>query len=435
MLNNEAVNLDRGTVVPDGAEVKRRRMMKGFTQAQLSKVAKVSERTIQNIENGQPTLITTLQTVAQQFETLLADLVCAAARAHFLPHPVSPRGASRAAPEGVPAHRPQQLPPDLPDFVGRADEMERMIARLASTGGPVELSAVNGMGGVGKTSLAVQVGHKVKDWFHSGQLFLDLRGMHPEPLTATQAMGLLLKALRPEASVPENPDSLACEYRTLMTAGGRLLLVLDNAAGAEQVRPLLAGPPAGVIITSRHALSLSEYGVESVSIDALSPQEAFALLRKLVGQSGTNAEIQAVVQLCGHLPLAVRVAGDFLRQRRDWTVAEYVDALRREGLRRLKTTGDRDVEAVLRLSAAQLVRESLERATRWALLAAFEESFDRDMAAAVWEVTPDDLSVHDDLSELTARSMLLYDTKADRYQMHDLMRPIAAGLFCSRDGA
>lgn len=430
MKKKDSINAGQGTVVPDGSEIRSRRNGKGWSQQELAEKTGYDKKTIENIEAGKPTRITTLRDVAEALGTPLVNLVCSAAKPYFRQAEDSSSTPSSVAPPAVSPFRPQQLPADLSDFIGRADESERMMARLlAAAGGAVELSAVNGMGGVGKTCLAVRVGHQVKEQFPGGQLFLDLGGMNPEPLTTVRAMAVLLQSLCPEARLPHDPDRLAAEYRSAMAAAGRVLLVLDNAVSAEQVRPLLPGPPAGVIATSRRTLSLSEHGTETVQLDVLPAHEALALLLRLVGPRGKEKELREVVHLCGCLPLAVRVAGDALRLKPDWTVREYLDALRREGLRRLKTENDRDVEAVLTLSAAQLVRDSLERATRWALLAEFDGDFDRDMAATVWEANPEDMSVRDDLSDLTARSMLHYDTRSGTYRMHDLMRPIAAGLF------
>src|SRR5262249_31158837 len=160
------------------------------------------------------------------------------------------------------------------------------------------------------------------------------------------------------------------------------LIVLDNAKDEEQVQHLVtAPPPVGFVVTSRNALGLD--GVESIPLDVLSMDEALKLLRGIVGEKGTDDELLAITELCGRLPLALRVAGDFLRLHPNWSVPRYVEALKNEGkrLERLKgKTKEKDVEAVLGLSAAQLLRENPTLAAQWQLLTVFEGDFDEDAA-------------------------------------------------------
>jgi predicted ATPase len=285
------------------------------------------------------------------------------------------------------------------------------------------------MGGVGKTTVAVHVAHAVKDQFPEAQLFLDLQGVTERPVTAAEAMARIFRDFHPD--VPKLPDTeaeLLPIYRSTL-AGKRALVLLDNAADEAQVKNLLTGEKTGFLITSRSALALD--GVASVRIDVLSPERSLELLRHIVGAKGTNEELRTVAELCDHLPLALRVAGDFLRLKEGWTVAQYINALNQERLRWLKVGDDpqKDVEAVLKLSSAQLVRDDVELATRWHHLADWPSDFAADAAAAAWDMAPDDFAVLDDLSELVDRSLVLYDEKASRYRLHDLMRPIAAGLF------
>jgi len=387
-----------------------------------------SKRTIERAEAGEPIRLRTANAIAEALSADLCDLVSEEARKLLK----SARDfTSVSVPTAIPRYCPQELPPQLRDFVGREREIERMSKRLrTSTGGIIELSAVNGMGGVGKSSLAIEVGHRLKDRFPSGQVFLELLGMQPEPMSVPRALTQLLISLCPERRVP-GEESLLPEYRSAMAAAGQVLVILDDAANAGQVRTLIPGPPAGVIVTSRHALSLSEFGNDAIELDRLAASEAFALFRGIVDR-GSDEEARVIVDLCHCLPMAIRVAGDFLRQRFDWPVDEYIESLRWEGLSRLKH-GDRDIEIVLKHSATQLLKESFERATRWSLLALLETEFDKETAAAVWQVAPDDPSVRDDLSNLVARSMLKYDPKSGTYRMHDLMRPIAANLFQNRN--
>ncbi len=171
--------------------------------------------------------------------------------------------------------------------------------------------------------------------------------------------------------------------------------------------------------------------MESIHVEGLPPEEAFSLLRRILGHRGTRHELQEIARLCAELPLALRVAGDFLRLKEDWPVSRYVTALESEPHRWLKVGADpeKDVEAVLKLSAAQLVRDLVERGTRWHLLHVFDGDFDLPAAAAIWNADEDDLSVLDDLSDLENRSLITFDQNTRRYHLHDLLRPIAEGLF------
>jgi len=325
--------------------------------------------------------------------------------------------------------RLNQLPAPLTDFVGREEEVREMVARLRSDGGRVGLSALRGMGGVGKTTVAVHVAHQVKDRFPDAQLFIDLQGVAERPMTAVEAMARIIRDFHPEVpKLPETEAELLPIYRSTLS-GKRALIVLDNAAGEAQVKNLVTGEKTAFIITSRNALALD--GVASVRVDVLSPEKSLELLRGIVGTKGTDEELQTVAGLCGYLPLALRVAGDFLRLKEGWTVGRYIEALNQERLRWLKVGDDpqKDVEAVLRLSSAQLVRDNVDLATRWHFLADWPSDFAADAAAAAWDLDTGDEAVLEDLSELVDRSLVLFDERTFQYKLHDLMKPIAAGLF------
>ncbi len=338
-------------------------------------------------------------------------------------------------PAGDPLSRLFQLPKVLNDFVGRATELREIIDRLRGDGGRIGLSALRGMGGVGKTTLAVRVAHEVKPQFPDAQLFLDLQGVTLKggaPVVPAEAMARIIRAFRPELSkLPESDAELLALYRSTL-AGKRALIVLDNAADEPQVKELIsAPPPVGFIITSRKTLALD--GVALVQIDVLSPEKSLELLRGIVGTRGTDAELRAVAELCGFLPLGLRVAGDFIRLKAGWTVGEYVAALtdERQRLQWLKVGEDpeKDVEVVLKLSSAQLVRDDVELATRWHFLADWPADFGADAAAAAWDMEQKLSGVVNDLAKLVDRSLVLFDERTRRYRLHDLMKPIAAGLF------
>jgi tetratricopeptide (TPR) repeat protein len=278
------------------------------------------------------------------------------------------------------------------------------------------------MGGVGKSALAVYVAHRLTESYPDAQIVVDLRGTKENPLTTMEAMAQVIRAFQPEARLPDDLAQVTALYCDTLD-GNRALILLDDAAGAAQVRPLLPPAGCGLIVTSRRVFTLP--GLRSFNLDALSENEARDLLLRIVGDGrASEAELDEIAGLCARLPLALRVAGSFLAVHRDWTAAEYVAALsdERERLKRLRQD-DLDVEAVLGLSAAQLAREQPELAMRWQMLAVFPAPFDRAAAAAVWDV--DEAQARDDFSALFARSLLLYDEKENRYRLHDLMRLVA----------
>ena len=320
------------------------------------------------------------------------------------------------------------------DFTGRADEMRQMESLLRGDGGRVAVSALRGMGGVGKTSLAVKVAHAVRDHFPDAQLVIELLGTSDRPVTPVEAMSRIIRDFHPDAAkLPDTEAELLPLYRSVLD-GKRALIVLDNAKDEEQVKLLVtAPPPVGFVVTSRNALELD--GVKPIRLDVLPPDEALKLLREIVGAKGTDDELRTVAGLCGRLPLALRVAGDFLRHA-NWSVARYAEALRVEGerLERLKgKTKEKDVEAVLGLSAAELVKTNPEQAERWQMLAVFPADFDAEAAAAVWDLKTENKldtdTALDELTDLLDRSLLQFDEPTGRYSLHDLMRPVARDAF------
>ena len=395
------------------------------------------ETTWRRMEAGQPIAGATLQAIAAELKIHWHDLLSEAERKRLglgRPSASLPMNATPAAAISPPGSRLFQLPPVPPDFIGREELIRDLTHRLGEDAGRAPLAALRGMGGAGKTSLAIRVAHEVKNWFPDAQLFLKLRGtadgVKEHALTPAEAMPQVIRAFRPDAiDLPGDEDALAGVYRGDL-AGKRSLILLDNAANEAQLRPLLTAPlPVRFLITCRHVQALD--GVESIHVEGLPPEEAFSLLRRIMGHRGTRRELQELVRLCAGLPLALRVAGDFLRLKEDWPVSRYVAALQSEPHRWLKVGADpeKDVEAVLKLSAALLVRDSVERGARWHLLHIFDGDFDVPTAAAVWHADENDLGVLHDLSDLENRSLITFDQNTRRYHLHDLLRPIAQGLF------
>jgi len=432
----------RPSYEPDKDFVRRLREQSGKSVFEIAKDCDCGERTWRNMEAGIRVDAETLKVVATKLKLphwhdLLSD---AERKLLGLGPRIAPLGNAPApipGPSATASVRTShlfQLPAVLTDFTGRKEQVRDLASRFRGVGGKIGLSALRGMGGVGKTSLAVRVAHEVKDHYPDAQLFLPLRGtadgVKEIPMTASEAMARIIHAFHPEmAALPDDEQELASIYRGVL-AGKRALIVLDNAKSEAQVRTLLtAPPPVAFLITSRNSQALD--GVSAVEVGMMPSDEAYSLLRSIIAAKGSREELATIADLCGQLPLGLRVAGDFLRLKDDWPVAQYILALQRERLRWLRIGDDpaKNVEAVLKLSSAQLVRDSVDRATRWHILHIFQGDFDLAAAAAAWDANENDLGVLNDLSDMTNRSLVLYDRAAGRYRLHDLMKPIAEGLF------
>ena len=313
-----------------------------------------------------------------------------------------------------------------PDFTGRQPQLEQIVAALRSAEGQEGISALRGMGGIGKTILAERVAYELRGDYPDGRVLVELKGTEREPPRPAAAMRAILEFLQHDVRVSDDEGQLAAEYQKTLS-GRQMLLVLDNACDAAQVEPLIPPPPCGTLVTSRRAIALP--GMRSVALDVLPLPEAIELLRKIVGdRSDASANhLNDLAARCGRLPLALCVAARFLAKRSNWTVAEYVDELRSERLlSRLKDERD-DVEAVLALSARQLLEEDRGLAARWRMLTVFPGDFDRAGAAAVWAV--EEVVARDALGNLLELSLLQFDETSRRYRFHDLVRPVAQDVF------
>ncbi|MFW5419942.1 winged helix-turn-helix domain-containing protein [Nocardiopsis sp. CNT-189] len=346
------------------------------------------------------------------------------------PDPAGPEGAAPAAPPLVPA----QLPPDIPDFTGRELALERIYALLdgdRERAGAAPVVAISGMGGVGKTSLALHAAHARAADHPDGRLYVNLRGAEDEPLPPAQALSGLLHALGLEgAAIPDSVDERAALYRTAL-GGRRVLVVLDDAASEAQVRPLLpGGSGASVLITSRTRLTGLE-GAHQVALDVFHPEQAVELLGRIAGTERVAAEpdaAAAIARLCGYAPLAVRIAGARLAGRPQWRPSRLARLLGDES-RRLDelAAGDREVRACFALSHRAL-GETARRAFR--LLGAVEvPDFPEWVVAALLGVPLEEAMEH---TEALVDAQLLTIVEGPsgrlRYRMHDLIRLYAREL-------
>jgi tetratricopeptide (TPR) repeat protein len=259
---------------------------------------------------------------------------------------------------------------------------------------------------VGKTALALKLAERLKGRYPDAQFYLDLRGAGPKPLPVADALAHVIHAYHPTSKLPESESELRGLYLSVLH-NRRALLLMDNAKDEWQVEPLI--PPAGcaLLVTSRNHFMLP--GLFAKSLDSLPLADACALLLTIAPRIGELAG--EIAKLCGHLPLALRLAGSALAKYSNLKPADYVWRLT-DARERLKL-----IEASLSLSYELLGNELQER---WRALAVFPETFDEAAAAAVWELEAD--AAQERLSELFSFSLVEWNETAARYGLHDLAR-------------
>ncbi|GAA2061182.1 transcriptional regulator AfsR [Streptomyces albiaxialis] len=321
--------------------------------------------------------------------------------------------------------RPAQLPATVADFTGRASFVSELSDQLAEADGTVmAVSAVAGIGGVGKTTLAIHVAHGAADRFPDGQLYVDLQGAGSSPADPEAVLGSFLRALgAPDSTIPDGVEDRAALFRSLL-AGRRILALLDNARDAAQVRPLLPGTAGCAALVTSRVRMVDLAGAHLVDLDVMSPDEAMALFTRIVGEERVGAEREAamdVVAACGFLPLAIRIAAARLASRRTWTVSVLASKLADER-RRLDElqAGDQAVKATFELGYGQL---DPEQARAFRLLGLIEgPDVSLHAAAAVLDRAPDDA---EEILESLVDTSLLESAAPGRYRFHDLVRLFA----------
>jgi len=362
----------------------------------------------------------------EQVERVLADELCA--------RPGAALRELRATLDVPRAEVPPvcQLPLDLPDFTGRAETTGRLVAELrrhAETGRPT-VAVLSGPPGIGKSSIAVRVAHAVRGLFPDGQLHVDLAGTSSSPRSPMSVLAELLRALGiPDSGLPRDLAERAALLRSQLT-GRRMCVVLDDAGSAAQVRPLLPGAGAcAVLVTSRVRLP-DLAGALPVDVDLLPEPDAARLLEGIVGRERVAAEPEdaaAILRQCGHLPLAIRVAGAKLSHRPSWSLRILADRLHDEH-RRLDElrVGDLAVRASVTLSYDLLPMSAAAAFRRLGVLGPVQ--FPAWTVAAVLgrRCAEDVLDVLVDahLVELVATDA----AGQPRYRLHDLLRVYAAEL-------
>jgi tetratricopeptide (TPR) repeat protein/transcriptional regulator with XRE-family HTH domain len=414
----------------------------GLTQEELAEAAGVSPRSASNLERG------INRTAHKDTAQLLAGALRPAGPAGEV-FVAAARGRAEAAgvlaardglvPGAFAAVATRALPRDLAAFTGRQAELAHLMTTLteaAAGGRVVGIHAIDGMAGIGKTTFAVHASHRLTGAFPDGQFFLPLHahtaGQRPvDPADALAS--LLLTAGVPAAAIPPDLEARAGRWRDFV-AGKKILLLLDDAAGHEQVRPLLPGTAGSlVLVTSRRRLAaLQDAGV--ISLDTLPPGEAGTLLARLAARPGlraADAVVGELTRLCGYLPLAIEMIASQLRHHPAWApaqlAAELVTAKDRLALLRAENLS---VAAAFDLSYAELASGQQQLFRRLGLVPG--PSFDGYAAAALGSTTLDQARRH--LAELYDQH-LITEPAPGRYQLHDLLREHAHTLADADDSA
>jgi tetratricopeptide (TPR) repeat protein len=347
------------------------------------------------------------------------------------PLPAPPRTTRQVHPPSPPAGAPRpprnDLPRDLPDFTGREAQLTALLDGVADS----RVIAVDGMAGVGKTCLAVHAAHRLAADYPDAQLYLDLHGFTEgrRPLDPDRALRTLLAALDvPSEKVPQDGgvEELAACWRSEL-AHRRAVVVLDNAADADQVRPLLpgAGPSVALVTSRNRLLGLDE--VPPVSLDVLTEQESAELLARASGETDSREGRLArdpestaeVLRLCGRLPLALRLAAARLRHRPGWTVGILVERM---------AEGASEFDTAFAMSVRQLDRPKARLFRLLGLLPG--SSFDEHVAAALAEVP---LRSARAMLEDLLDAHLVQQPAAGRYRLHDLVHQHARRATTEQD--
>lgn len=430
-----------------GAWLREQRQAAGLTQEELAAHSGLSLRAISDFERGRtrqpyPRSVKILA-VALGFPESVGEQWVTRFRIERTSgvSPTPEQAESETGPETGPQTGPAAMPPRQlsaanAHFTGRDEQMKaltELAVRSARSTCGVVISVIGGAAGIGKTALAVHFAHQVADSFPDGQLHVNLRGFDPAlaPMPSAEAVRLVLDALAvPAEQIPAGFEAQAGLYRSLL-ADRRVLIVLDNAVDAEQVRPLLPGSPTClVIVTSRNRLSglVALDGAIPVHLDLLTRAESHALLTRIIGEARAAAEPDAVDQLieaCGFLPLALTLAAARAATRPQLRLSALAGDLA-DGTRRLDLLHTADdplasVRAVLDCSYEHLGAD----AARTFRLLSVHPGPDISLAAAVSLTALGRRQTIRHLAELTDANLISQDA-SDRYSLHDLVRLYAA---------
>jgi tetratricopeptide (TPR) repeat protein/DNA-binding XRE family transcriptional regulator len=432
--------------VADGlaARLRAYRRSSGLSQEELADRSGLTARMISNLESGrtQWPFLNSLRRLADALD--LRD----AARTEFMSFGGRRAGRSAAVSRHVPGRSstragsalPRQLPFAMPAFVGRRAQLAALSRVVHGLDGTAVVAVICGTAGVGKTALAVHFGHQAAGLFPDGQLYVNLAGFSPSgtPLMPGQAVRGFLDALavRP-GRIPADQDRQSALYRSLL-AGRRMLVVLDNAADEQQVRPLLPGSRGCLtVVTSRRQLAglAAAEGAALITLDCLPKAEALQLLTARLGAGRVAAEPEAagdLVRLCGGLPLALAIVAARGAVRPGFTLAELAAELRQVGTS-LDALDTGDPGASIRPVFSWSCQALGAPAARMFRLLGLHPGPEVSVAAAASLARLDRPAARMALDELT-RASLLTEHRPGRYALHDLLRAYAAEQAAAADG-
>ena len=318
---------------------------------------------------------------------------------------------------------PFQIPPPPSDFIGQEEEIEETLAHFDKG---LLISSIQGLGGIGKTDLAKKLAQILKGKFPDGQIMIDLMGTYEPSLPPVEAMRKVVQVYVPVERMPKEEDRIRGLYQSVL-CNKYLLLLLDNALNGEQVKPLLPPPNCAVIITSRQDLYLP--GMRTIRLDEMEPEKSIELLKRIVEATRSIKDVsddcwKEIARLCGHLPLALRLAGTFLANTRDLSPEDYARSLQdeRSRLERIdkgsKGSGEIGVQASLHLSYSRLPAGATGV---FRMLSVFPLDFDSQAEEGICQDED-----HEQLSELLRWNLVDYQDGSKRYRLHDLVRIFAS---------
>jgi tetratricopeptide (TPR) repeat protein len=320
--------------------------------------------------------------------------------------------------------RPYQLPEPPTDFTGRKELITELLADIDSH----KAIMINGMGGVGKTTLGLYIAKQISNDYVNGQIYLDLQGTTPTPLSAMDIMRHVIVSLEPNRNLRElNEKEITNTYRSVLH-GKQVLLFLDNAFSADSIEPVRPPDTCATIITSRRVFNVTGLLGRQHQIESMKEEDAKDFLVKICSRVQECAT--ELARECAYLPLALRIAGSFLKVNDNWALKEYLDCLK-DHRKRLPTLDDsrtqvdlsKDhpyLQATFELSYNQLSEEAQKH---WRMLAVFSGTFDAMAAQAIWDLEKD--TARRQLSLLRRYSLLDYDKNSSRYSLHDLLAEYA----------